>query len=124
MAARRCSARRISLACRAFAHDRRSAAYPQGVPALGTSARAGLKCARVLVSLGLRCGGRVRHREIRALRAYASRRHPGADGFSLSAVGAKVTIPLNLGPACYPIALVLTALPTPAAGGVLYRQRV
>ena len=48
----------------------------------------------------------------------------GLVGFTLSAVGAIVTIPLNLGPAWYPIALVLTALPTSAAGGVLYRQRV
>jgi hypothetical protein len=45
----------------------------------------------------------------------------GLVGFLVSAAGAIVTIPLNLGPAWYPIALALTALPTSAAGGVLYR---
>jgi hypothetical protein len=47
----------------------------------------------------------------------------GLVGFVLSAVGAMVTIPLHLGPAWYPLALVLTALPTAAAGGVLYCKR-
>jgi hypothetical protein len=46
----------------------------------------------------------------------------GMVGFALSAVGAIVTIPLDLGPAWYPIALVLTAFPAAATGGVLYSK--
>jgi hypothetical protein len=47
----------------------------------------------------------------------------GMVGFVLSAVGAIVTISLNLGPAWYPIALAVTAFPTAAAGGVLYSKQ-
>jgi hypothetical protein len=57
---------------------------------------------------------------------YAPMRHAvilGLVGIVLSAVGAIVTIPLHLGPAWYPIALVLTALPTAALGGVLYCKK-
>jgi hypothetical protein len=44
----------------------------------------------------------------------------GLVGFVLSVLRAIITIPLDLGPAWYPIALVLAALPTAAMGGVLY----
>jgi hypothetical protein len=44
----------------------------------------------------------------------------GLIGLVASASGAIVTISLNLGPVWYAIALVLTALPTAAAGGVLF----
>jgi hypothetical protein len=47
----------------------------------------------------------------------------GVVGLILSAVGAIATIPLNLGPSWYPIALVLTAVPCAWLGGVLYRVR-
>jgi hypothetical protein len=47
----------------------------------------------------------------------------GVIGFVLSLAGAIATIPMNLGPAWYPIALVLTALPCAWLGGVLYRRR-
>lgn len=48
----------------------------------------------------------------------------GLMGFVLSLAGAIATIPMDLGPAWYPIALVLTALPCAWLGGVLYRARV
>ena len=60
------------------------------------------------------------------LAPYAPMHHAvilGIVGSVLSAVGAIVTIPLNLGPAWYPLALVITALPTSAAGGVLYSKQ-
>ena len=47
----------------------------------------------------------------------------GAVGLILSTIGAITTIPLNLGPSWYPIALVLTAVPCAWLGGVLYRVR-
>ena len=57
-------------------------------------------------------------------------RHPmrhalilGVAGLILSAVGAIATIPLNLGPSWYPIALVLTAVPCAWLGGLLHRVR-
>jgi hypothetical protein len=46
----------------------------------------------------------------------------GVVGTILATVGAIATIPMNLGPAWYPIALVLTALPCAWLGGVLYRH--
>jgi hypothetical protein len=46
----------------------------------------------------------------------------GGIGLVLSLVGAIATIPLNLGPAWYPIALVVTALPCAWLGGVLHRK--
>jgi hypothetical protein len=46
----------------------------------------------------------------------------GLIGFVLSTAGAIATIPLHLGPAWYPIALVLTALPCAWLGGVLHRK--
>ena len=46
----------------------------------------------------------------------------GVVGFVLSLAGAIATIPMNLGPSWYPIALVLTALPCAWLGGVLYRM--
>jgi hypothetical protein len=57
---------------------------------------------------------------------YAPMRHAmalGVVGLVLSTAGAIATIPMNLGPAWYPIALVLTALPCAWLGGVLYRVR-
>ena len=45
----------------------------------------------------------------------------GVVGFLLSLAGAMATIPLDLGPAWYPISLVVTALPCAWLGGVLHR---
>ena len=48
----------------------------------------------------------------------------GAIGVPLSAIGAIVAITMaDLGPAWYPIALVLTTLPCAWLGGALYRAR-
>jgi hypothetical protein len=48
----------------------------------------------------------------------------GIVGLVLSAAGAIATIPMDLGPAWYPIALVITALPCAWLGGVLYRAPI
>ena len=45
----------------------------------------------------------------------------GAIGFVLSLGGAIATIPMDLGPAWYPIGLAVTALPCAWIGGLLYR---
>jgi hypothetical protein len=47
----------------------------------------------------------------------------GAIGFVLSLAGAMAARKMDLGPAWYPIALVLTALPCAWLGGALYRGR-
>jgi len=47
----------------------------------------------------------------------------GTIGFVLSAAGAVAAIRMNLGPAWYPIALALSALPTAWLGGVLQQRR-
>ena len=47
----------------------------------------------------------------------------GVIGFALSVAGAIATIPMDLGPDWYPIALVVTALPCAWLGGVLHRIR-
>lgn len=47
----------------------------------------------------------------------------GTIGLVLGTAGAIVTIPLNLGPAWYPVAIALTALPCAWLGGVLYRMK-
>ena len=47
----------------------------------------------------------------------------GAVGFVLSLAGAIATIPMDLGPSWYPIALVITALPCAWFRGVLHRMR-
>jgi hypothetical protein len=47
----------------------------------------------------------------------------GVVGLVVSAAGAIATIPMNLGPAWYPIALALTALPCAWLGGALHRGR-
>jgi len=47
----------------------------------------------------------------------------GVLGLVLSTAGAIATIPMDLGPAWYPIALALTALPSSWLGGALYRGR-
>lgn len=59
------------------------------------------------------------------LAPHAPMRHAlilGMVGFILSLVGAITTIPMDLGPAWYPIALVVTALPCAWLGGILYPQ--
>ena len=45
----------------------------------------------------------------------------GLIGFVLSGAGAIATIPMDLGPAWYPIAIWLTALPCAWLGGLLHR---
>ncbi len=80
-----------------------------------------------LLALAYRCvygvvGGYVMAR----LAPHSPMRHAlvgGAIGFVLSLAGAIATIPLELGPAWYPIALALSALPTAWLGGVLHRVR-
>lgn len=47
----------------------------------------------------------------------------GVIGLIMGTAGAIATIPMNLGPAWYPIALALTALPCVWAGGVLHRRQ-
>lgn len=44
----------------------------------------------------------------------------GVVGLVLSTAGANATIPMDLGPSWYPIALVITALPCAWLGGALY----
>jgi hypothetical protein len=46
----------------------------------------------------------------------------GVIGLALSTAGAIATIPMNLGPSWYPIALVVTALPCAWLGGALYER--
>ena len=46
----------------------------------------------------------------------------GVIGFVLSLLGAIATIPMKLGPAWYPISLVVTALPCAWLGGRLHRE--
>ncbi len=64
------------------------------------------------------------------LAARLAPRHPmrhalvlGVIGLLLSTAGAVATIPMDLGPAWYPIALVLTALPCAWLGGTLHPAR-
>jgi hypothetical protein len=47
----------------------------------------------------------------------------GGIGTLVGTAGAIATIPLHLGPAWYPIALVLTALPCAWLGGTIYLRR-
>jgi hypothetical protein len=47
----------------------------------------------------------------------------GAIGTVVAAAGAIAAMPMNLGPAWYPIALAVTALPLSWLGGVLYLAR-
>lgn len=47
----------------------------------------------------------------------------GAIGTVVGAAGAAATIPMNLGPAWYPIALALSGLPTSWVGGRLFERR-
>jgi hypothetical protein len=46
----------------------------------------------------------------------------GVVGAVIGTAGAIATIPMHLGPAWYPIAIAVTALPCAWLGGVLYRQ--
>jgi len=48
----------------------------------------------------------------------------GVLGLLVSTAGAIATIPMNLGPAWYPIVLALTALPCSWLGGLLYLRRL
>lgn len=48
----------------------------------------------------------------------------GVVGTIIATAGAVATIPMNLGPAWYPIALAATALPLSWLGGTLYGRRV
>jgi hypothetical protein len=47
----------------------------------------------------------------------------GVIGVILSLIGVLATLPLNLGPAWYPVSLVFIALPGSWLGGALYRGR-
>jgi hypothetical protein len=47
----------------------------------------------------------------------------GAIGTVIAGAGAFATVPMNLGPAWYPIALAVTALPLAWLGGALYLAR-
>jgi hypothetical protein len=47
----------------------------------------------------------------------------GVIGLVVGTAGAITTIPMHLGPAWYPIALAVTALPCTWLGGVVYRKR-
>jgi hypothetical protein len=61
------------------------------------------------------------------LAPHAPMRHAlvgGTIGTVIAAAGAVATIPMNLGPAWYPISLVVTALPLAWLGGALYVRRV
>jgi hypothetical protein len=60
------------------------------------------------------------------LAPHAPMRHAligGAIGTVIATAGAVATVPMNLGPAWYPIALAVTALPLAWLGGTLYRAR-
>ncbi len=46
-----------------------------------------------------------------------------AIGLVMGTLGAVATIPMNLGPAWYPIAIAVTAVPCTWLGGALYRRR-
>jgi hypothetical protein len=80
-----------------------------------------------LLALAYRCVYAVLGSYIAAkLAPRAPMRHAlalGVVGSVLSTAGAIATIPMKLGPAWYPIALVLTALPCAWLGGVLFRRR-
>lgn len=47
----------------------------------------------------------------------------GAIGFVISVIGAITAIPMQLGPAWYPIALAISALPCAWIGGALYERK-
>jgi hypothetical protein len=79
-----------------------------------------------LLALAYRCAYGVAGSALTArLAPHAPMRHAlvgGAIGFVLSLVGAVATIPLDLGPAWYPIALAVTALPCAWLGGALVNR--
>jgi hypothetical protein len=59
------------------------------------------------------------------LAPYAPMRHAwilGVIGLVIGTAGAIATIPMNLGPAWYPIAIAVTALPCAWLGGVLHSR--
>jgi hypothetical protein len=78
-----------------------------------------------LLALAYRCGYTVVGMYLTArLAPHAPMRHAlagGTIGTAIGALGAVATIPMNLGPAWYPIALAATALPCAWLGGALYR---
>jgi hypothetical protein len=47
----------------------------------------------------------------------------GIIGLVVAGAGAIATIPMNLGPVWYPIALALTSVPTAWLGGYLYLRK-
>ena len=60
------------------------------------------------------------------LAPYSPMRHVwvlGSIGLVIGIVGAVTTMPMKFGPAWYPIAIAVTALPCAWLGGVLYRAR-
>ena len=60
------------------------------------------------------------------LAPYSPMRHVwilGGIGTFFGVMGAVATIPMNLGPAWYPIAIAVTALPCSWLGGMLYRKQ-
>ena len=60
-----------------------------------------------------------------SLAPHAPMRHAwllGIIGFVIGTAGAIATIPMNLGPAWYPIAIAITALPCAWLGGTLHRR--
>lgn len=60
------------------------------------------------------------------LAPYAPMRHAmigGVIGLAIATAGAIATIPMDLGPAWYPIALAASALPTAWLGGVSYQRQ-
>jgi hypothetical protein len=81
-----------------------------------------------LLALAYRCVYAVAGSYVTArLAPYGPMRHVwvgGAIGFAISTIGAVVTIPLDLGPAWYPIALAATALPCARLGGTLHQRRM
>lgn len=86
---------------------------------------ASIQCAQNLLALSYRCVYAAVGSYIAA--RFAPRnpmRHAmvlGLVGFVLSTAGAIATIPMNLGPAWYPIMIAVTALPCAWLGGVLHR---
>ena len=79
-----------------------------------------------LLALAYRCVyGVVGSYVAATLAPHAPMRHAvtlGVVGLLLSVAGAIATIPMDLGPAWYPIALALTALPCAWLGGVLHHR--
>ena len=80
-----------------------------------------------LLALSYRCVYTVAGGYVTALAApHAPMRHVwilAGIGLALGVLGAVATIPMHLGPAWYPIAIAITAVPCTWLGGVLHRSR-